>query len=252
MTPAPELKTSRSGSVLTLRLNRPERRNAMTPAMLSSLYKTIDDAAADPDPPRAMLLLSDGKVFCAGFDLDLCAADPEGGTMRALLTGLSETIRAMREAPFPTVVGVQGAAVAGGCALLGGADFVVADAGARFGYPVLKLGVSPSVTAPFLAESVGTGSCRRHLLEPELFSVDHALRIGLVDEIASDAGSVGPAARAAAERLAALPPDAVSATRSWLDRISGSAGLREPALAASLSRAGGGEERSRVRAAKKR
>lgn len=252
MTPAPELKTSRSGSVLTVRLNRPERRNAMTPAMLSSLYQSIDDAAADPDPPRAMLLLGEGKVFCAGFDLDLCAADPEGGTMRALLTGLSETIRAMREAPFPTAVGVQGAAVAGGCALLGGADFVVADAGARFGYPVLKLGVSPSVTAPFLAESVGTGSCRRHLLEPELFGAEHARRLGPVDEVVADAGSVEPAATAAAERLAALPPDAARATRRWLDRISGSAGLREPALAASLSLAGGGEERARISAAKKR
>ncbi|TVS08275.1 MAG: enoyl-CoA hydratase/isomerase family protein [Phycisphaerales bacterium] len=224
----------------------------MTPRMLADLAGAIDDAAAAPDPPRALLLLGEGKVFCAGFDLDLCAADPEGETMRALLGGLSETIRALRAAPFPTVIGVQGAAIAGGCALLGGADFVVSDSNARFGYPVLRLGVSPAVTAPYLTESVGTGSCRRHLLEPELFDASHALRIGLADELVSDPASVEPAARAAADRLATLPPDAAAATRRWLDRITGSASLREPALAASLSLTGGAEERSRIAGLKKR
>ncbi len=252
MSPPPELTSARDGPVLTIRLYRPQRRNAMTPRMLADLARAIDDAAAAPDPPLALLLLGEGKVFCAGFDLDLCAADPDGGTMRALLTGLSETIRALRAAPFPSVIGVQGAAIAGGCALLGGADFVVADNAARFGYPVLKLGVSPAVTAPFLTESVGTGSCRRHLLEPELFDAEHALGLGLVDDLVDDPASVEPASLAAAQRLAALPPDAASATRRWLDRITGSASLRKPALRASLSLAGGAEERSRIAGLKKR
>lgn len=252
MTGAAELTTSRSGSVLTLRLNRPERRNAMTPSMLVSLHQAIDGAAAEPDPPKALLLLGEGKAFCAGFDLDLCAADPGGGTMRALLTGLSETIRAMRAAPFPTVIGVQGAAVAGGCALLGGADFVVAEAGAKFGYPVLKLGVSPAVTAPFLTESVGTGACRRHLLEPELFDAAHAEAIGLVDEVVADADALADRAGRIASELASLPSVAVRETRAWLERITGSAGLRLPALEASLALAGGEEERLRIARLKKR
>ncbi len=252
MSSASELITSRAAPLLTIRLNRPERRNAMTPTMLADLASAIDAASADPNPPLALLLLGEGRVFCAGFDLDLFADDPDGETMRALLSGLSETIRAMRAAPFPTVIGVQGAAIAGGCALLGGADFVVSDTAARFGYHVLKLGVSPAVTAPYLTDSVGTGSCRRHLLEPELFDAHHALTLGLVGELVSDPGSVERGARAVAERLAALPPDAVSSTRRWLDRITGSASLRELALAASLSLTGGSEERSRIGSLKKR
>src|SRR5690606_31084299 len=108
--------------------------------MMVNLREAVERVSGDANV-RALLLRGEGPVFCAGFDLDACRHDPLA--MRALLTGLSATILALRTCPCPVVIAAQGAAIAGGCALLGGADFVVTDAQARFGYPVTLLGISP-------------------------------------------------------------------------------------------------------------
>src|SRR5690606_9036453 len=82
---------------------------------------------------RALLLCGEGPVFCAGFDLDTCRGEGGDEALRRLLRGLSGAIAGLRAQERPVVVAAHGAAIAGGCALLGGADVVVADAGAKLG-----------------------------------------------------------------------------------------------------------------------
>ena len=135
------------------------------------------------------------------------------------------------------VAGVQGAAIAGGCALLGGADVVIADRSAKFGYPVTLLGISPAVTAPFLRERVGDGASRALLLNPELVTGDQALAIGLVDLLVDGPGEVAPAAMRMARELASKPPGAMRATGAWVARVSGNA-QAEAGLAGSLDAIG--------------
>lgn len=226
------------GAVRVVTLDRADKRNALTVAMLGDLKRAFEDLGpASAEPVRAVVLLGAGPVFCAGFDLneDIARdADPLAA-LRLQLTGLAEAVAAMRAGGAAVVAGVQGAAVAGGCALLGGADMVVAERGARLGYPVLRLGISPAVTGPWLAAMVGDGAARALMLEPELIGAERALAVGLVHEVVDGAGVVEARAMEVAAMLAGKPGGAVAATRGWLDEI----GRGE--IARSMERAGPGE-----------
>ncbi len=194
-----------------LTLTRPERRNALTPGMVGDLAAHIENAR----DARALVLLGGGTVFCAGFDLDMCVGEDGDANLRSLLKGLSRCIVVMRELPSPVVIGVQGAAIAGGCALLGGGDIVVVHPDAKLGYPVTRLGISPAVSAPFMG--IAPGQARNMLLDPGLIDARRAHAMGLVHELHDE-----PSARAMelARDLAAKPPHAMAATKRWLNELS--------------------------------
>ncbi|RMH30405.1 MAG: enoyl-CoA hydratase/isomerase family protein [Planctomycetota bacterium] len=234
------------GDLASVTLARPEKRNALTPDMLESLAGVFDRM---PDNIRAVVLSGDGPAFCAGFDLKICAADATGETMRCLLTGLSRTVRAMRAIGAPVVLAAHGAAVAGGCALLGGADIVVAERETRLGYPVVKIGVSPAVSAPFLTAMIPDGPARARLLDPELITADHALRIGLVHELADGPGATRERANDIARHLATKPGMGVAATKALLNDLARPrTDHADDALRASLALTGMDEERDRLTA----
>ena len=223
--------------------DRPDKRNALTPDILAHAADAIEECETTC---RAVVLAGEGPVFSAGFDLALALETPDGSIMRELLDGLSTLIRAMRRSPLPVVVAAHGAALAGGCALLGGADLVVSDPDAKLGYPVVRIGVSPAVSAPFLRNGVGDGRCRSRLLDPGLIDGTRAREIGLVHELAPTPEEVIERARAAAYDLGSKPAEAVASTKGWLNEIDGSS--RDPvaewALEASLALVGGDEERT--------
>jgi 2-(1,2-epoxy-1,2-dihydrophenyl)acetyl-CoA isomerase len=202
------------GSIAVFRFDRAEKRNALTPHMLSSLCKAVETAAS----ARAIVLSGVGEVFCAGFDLTLCRGDD--GALRDMLTGLSRAIVALRNAPCPVVVSAHGAAIAGGCALLGGADVVVTTDDARIGYPVVRLGISPAVSAPFARLAMGDGPARVRMLDPGLIDGRAAVRLGLAHESVAS----GCEARAIdiARGFEAKPRDALGHTKRWLNEIDGS------------------------------
>ncbi len=235
-----------AGGIATITLDRPQRRNALTPEMLVALCREVGHVRALAGPGdeecRVLVLRGSGKVFCSGFDLDLCRDRPDGAVMRALLSGLSSAVAALRACGVPVVAAAHGAAIAGGCALLGGADFVVAEAGAKFGYPVVKLGVSPAVSIPFLRHAVGDGAARARTLDTALIDGTAAHALGLVTDLVAASDDVLPAAQALAVDLAAKPYPGMAFTRRWLDALTPADGPR--GLAASLALTGGPEERS--------
>lgn len=236
------IRAEMRANVGLISLARPDARNALTPSMLSDLAVAATDLGARCG---AILLTGDGAAFCAGFDLNLCRDDPSGDTLRSLLQGLSDAIRALRSQPAPVVACVQGAAVAGGCALLGGADIVIASSEAKFGYPVTRLGISPSVSAPFLLATVEPGSTRALQLDPGLFRADDARRLGLVGELHPDPAAALARAGRIAEELAAKPREALAATRRLLQQLTGPTDtLATTGLDRSLGLVGGTEERN--------
>jgi len=208
------------GGVGTVTLSRPESRNALTPEMLKSLTAAIDDLG-----PRvgAVVVSGEGSVFCAGFDLMLCRESRDGSVMRSLLTGLDAAVRSMRACPVPVVVACHGAAIAGGCALVAGSDFAVADRNAKLGYPVVLLGVSPAVSGPTLIPRVGSGAARVRMLDPGLISGEQAAKTGLVSDLVEARDEVHPAAKRLAECLAGKGRSAIVATKSWLGELDGTA-----------------------------
>lgn len=228
--------------VVEIVIDRPEKRNALTPDMQRNLADAV--VRAHESHARAVVLCGAGDVFCAGFDLALCRED--ASVMGDLLTTLSRALRAVRRLSCPVVVAAQGGAVAGGCALLSACDIVVSDRAATLGYPVVRLGVSPAVTSPLLRLSVNSGRTRERLLDPATITGERAHELGLVHHLVETPAEVRPRALAVAAELAAKPPHALSATKRWLNELDGSDNdaLFTDALRASLSIAGGPEERA--------
>jgi methylglutaconyl-CoA hydratase len=251
------LRSTPTHGVVQLTLNRPERRNALTPKMLDELLASINAVTTGADTsaaPRVLLLAGAGASFCAGFDLALMRDDDDA--LRAMLRSLSACVRALRRLPIPVVVGAHGAAVAGGCALLSGADVVVTDRNAKLGYPVLRLGVSPAVNAPGLLPMLGPGGARARFLDTALIHGSEAVRVGLAHECVDDATLVLPRAIELAVALAAKPSHALAATKALLNELD-SASLDdigrddafERGLNVSLGLVGGDESRALLRAA---
>jgi len=220
------------GNVAIMRLDRASKKNALTPRMLADLISRIDNAAS----ARAIVLSGVGDVFCAGFDLTL--AQEDAGATASLLRGLAAAARALREAPCPVVASAHGAAIAGGCALLCGCDFVITDDAAKLGYPAVRLGLSPAVSAPGLVAMMGAPApARARLLDPGLVSGREALRLGIASECMPTAAACEARAIELATMLAEKPRGVMAYTKRWLNEFDGSIdrARTEPALEASLA-----------------
>lgn len=227
------------GSVAIIRLDRAEKRNALTVKMLASLRGMLDNAMS----AHAIVLSGVGDVFCAGFDLTACRDDES--VLGQLLEGLSAVCVAMREHPAAVVVSAHGAAVAGGCAMVAAADIAVTNAEAKLGYPVVRLGISPAVSAPMLRVTMGDGSARARMLDPGMVSGREARALGLVHECVDSPTACEARAIEMAQVIAGKPRHAIAYTKKWLNEVDGStdAARVRAGLAASMGLVGTAEER---------
>jgi methylglutaconyl-CoA hydratase len=169
--------------VRRITLNRPERRNAMTPEMQVELIAAMEEAAASDC--RVVVFAGAGEAFCAGLDLsalqgmnDKSAAEHTGDAER-----IAKLFRTLYELPKPTIAVVQGPAVAGGTGLATMCDFTLAAPGAKFGYTEVRIGFVPAVVSAFLVLQIGEKQARDLLLTGRLFTSEEALRLGLVNEV---------------------------------------------------------------------
>ena len=179
------LKIDRDGRLLRVTLAKPERRNAFDAALIAELT----EAFADVGDAEAVLLEGEGPSFCAGADvewqrasIDLSYDENVEDAMR--LYRMLETIDAC---PAPVVCCVHGFALGGGSGLVACADTAVAWPDAVFGFTEVRLGIIPAVISPFVLARIGSAA-RRYFVTGERFDAEAALRIGLVSEIAEDAG----------------------------------------------------------------
>jgi methylglutaconyl-CoA hydratase len=227
--------------------NRPGRRNALTPAMLEAACCAVETLQRDATV-RAIVLAGEGDVFCSGFDMKL--VHQHAGKLGELLVGLSRLVRLLRGSALPVVAAAHGAAVAGGCALLGGADVVVTDRQASLGYPVVKLGISPAVSSPTLVASMTFGAARARLLDPQLVDGERATALGLAHICCDIREDVIPRATREARALAAKPGTAIAATKALLNSLDATTDpfTHDRALAASLVLVGTPEQRKLIAA----
>ena len=178
------LRVDRDGAVLRLTLARPEKRNALDPALIEALT----DAFAEAGDAHAVVLRGEGPSFCAGADLEWMRASialtpaeniADARRLDGLLTAADGCL-------VPVVAGVQGHAIGGGCGLLACCDVVVAARDASFGLSEVKIGLVPAVISPFVLARIGSGAARRLFVTGERFDAETAQRIGLVHELADD------------------------------------------------------------------
>jgi methylglutaconyl-CoA hydratase len=203
--------------VLRITLRVPEKRNALSIAM----FDALDDAiSATDNETRCVLLRGEGKVFCAGFDMKACVDNL--GVLETYILRLSKLIRSLRQLSVPVVACAHGAAIAGGCAVLTGCDFVVGSKESKYGYPVHQMGISPAVTIPTLFQKIGEGQARALTLGGEIINGEKALSLGLLTHLEDTNESAHKQAVELAKNLASKPPVALQATKQWLNELDGS------------------------------
>ncbi len=176
------LLIAEDAAVRTITLNRPDRRNAMTPAMQSELIDAMQDAARSHC--HVLVFQGAGSAFCAGLDLSALQsmAGKSADEYRADAERIGKLFRTLYELPMPTIAVVRGPAIGGGTGLATICDFTLATPSAKFGYTEVRIGFVPALVSAFLALQIGDKRSRDLLLTGRLFDAVEAHGLGLVNE----------------------------------------------------------------------
>lgn len=209
------------GALALVRLARPEKRNALTRAMLERLTKIFRELNTRADL-RAIILTGAGdEAFCAGTDISELSGLDEAGALAAARRG-QETCEAIELCAVPVIAAVNGIAAGGGCELALACHLRVASIHATFSLPELKLGLIPGYGGTQrLARAVGHGRALAAMLAGEKLTADEALRLGLVNRVVAPAELL-PEAEKLADTISQLAPLAI---RACLDAVTRGARL---------------------------
>jgi len=221
------LRIERSGAggvVARVTLARPEVRNAFDAELIASLTETFGELGEEsPSRLRAVILLGDGPVFCAGADINwqraarrLSLEENEADAGR-----LHDMLLAVDRCPVPVVARVHGAALGGGMGLCAAADLVLAVAGTRFGFTETKLGILPAVIAPFVLGKIGESQARAVIPSGERFDAERAQAMGLVHEVLPDAATLDERVDAAVSEIISAGPTAARAAKALIRDLRG-------------------------------
>jgi len=201
--------------VCTITLNRPDKRNALTTAMIDGLQDAVE-AVAGRDDVRVVVVRGEGAAFCAGLDLRELAAQREAGAVETHT--LEHALETLESCPQPTIAAVQGDAVAGGCELALHCDLRVAGDTARFAMPLARIGIA--VPVPFtwkLVDTIGAAATKEILFTGEPVGAEAALALGLVNQVAA-AADLDRAVQALARQIAQNAPLSVRAMKAFVQR----------------------------------
>jgi methylglutaconyl-CoA hydratase len=207
--------------VATITLNRPDKKNALNPDLVTALDEAFTVASADPDV-KIIVLRANGDVFCAGADLEVLKNLRKASYEENLEDSrrLSNMFYKIYNSPKVVIAAVQGHAIAGGCGLLTVCDMAVAREGAMLGYSETRIGFVPAIVARFIIRKTGITTAKRLLLSGELVSAAEAARIGLVTEAANDAGFESRIGHWTTTFLEKTSGDALAATKKLIHYVS--------------------------------
>jgi methylglutaconyl-CoA hydratase len=222
---------------ILLTINRADRRNALSRALIAALTDAFTRAGNDP-AARCVILTGAGTVFCAGMDLaelqESAAAGSENSPVWDDALKLAKLYDLIYRLPKPTVAAVNGAAVAGGAGLVSVCDLAVAVPDAKFGYPEVRRGLVAAMVLPHLLRHVGERTARYLLLTGEVIDAEEARRTGFINAVAPTAELLDRA-QAWARSLAEGGPKALALTKDLLQRFSHQAVSVEEAAHASAA-----------------
>lgn len=200
----PLVLRSDDGNVVTLTLNRPGARNALSVAMLSALKDSLA-AIAEDSTVHAVVLAGAGPAFCAGHDLREIRNNADPGFHERLFAQCSDVMVQLTRLRQPVIAQVGGVATAAGCQLVASCDLAVAGQSARFATPGVNIGLFCSTPMVAVTRTVAPKHAMELLLTGDRIDADHAHRIGLVNRVVPDAELLGATAELAA-RIAAKSP----------------------------------------------
>ena len=176
------LLEERADGVLRLTLNRPQARNALSVALMTTLLEALGHAAGDVET-RVVVIAGAGLAFCAGHDLRELREDPRRETYERIFALCSELMLTIVRLPKPVVAEVHGVATAAGCQLVATCDLAVAAEEARFATPGVNIGLFCSTPMVALSRAVGRKAAMEMLLTGELIDAAAARSLGLVNRV---------------------------------------------------------------------
>jgi enoyl-CoA hydratase len=183
--PAPLVRSEPGDRIVTITLDSPANRNALSRGLVAQLRDALAAAASD-GTAHAVLLTHTGTTFCSGAALDeMRDGDPADGT-RAMLA----LFRQLLTLPVPVVAQVDGAARAGGLGVLGACDVVLASARSTFAFTEARLGLAPAVISLPLRPLLTARAAARYFLTGETFGAAVAAQIGLVTAAGDDVNAL--------------------------------------------------------------
>lgn len=213
------LVVRRRGSVVEVTLDRPERRNALTPDVVSSLMEVLHASVADPELRVVLLTGAGDKAFCAGFEIEMIdsVGGESSGAERDLVDELATTVQQL---PVPVVAAVNGAAVGAGCDLAVACDIRVGSRAARFAMPPARLGILYGTRGvQRLLRAIGLLAAKELLLTGSLVDADRAHQMGLLSTVAPEDDLLDEARRVADE-VAANAPLSVAGSKRMVELLS--------------------------------
>ncbi|ADH63144.1 Enoyl-CoA hydratase/isomerase [Allomeiothermus silvanus DSM 9946] len=209
------------GSLRILTLNDPQRRNPLSPEMVSGLLKALEAAEQEPSV-RALILTGAGSAFSAGADLEFLKTVTTAGA-EANYAHSRELMRLFHRVytfPKPTIAAIQGPAVAGGAGLATACDLAVLSETARIGYTEVKIGFVAALVGVILVRNVGEKHAKELLLTGKLVSAREAYRMGLVNRVVPQE-QVLDEALGLAEEVIAGAPTSLALTKELLHALPG-------------------------------
>ncbi len=177
--------TERIHDIAILTLNRPDKRNALSPELVQALKIAVDGIAED-ESVRAVILTGAGKAFCAGADLAYLQKLSQFSEKQNLedSRGLSELFEKMYRLPKLTIAMANGPALAGGCGLAMCCDYIMADRNnSRFGFTEVRIGFIPAIVMNFLIRKIPLNAAFHLAVSGEILSAADALKAGIINEI---------------------------------------------------------------------
>ena len=200
--------------VAAVTLNRPERRNALSTALMEELCAAIRRLESDP-AQRVLILRGAGPAFCAGLDLKE-AADPRSAEQSSEWAAM--LFRTLAETPLVTIAAARGAAIAGGGGLMAACDFAVASDDLQIAFPEVRRGLVPALISTVLMRRLRDADLRELLLLAEPLDARRAREMGLVNRVVP-AGRAYDEALDIADLVLRGGPDAVRHTKQLLAEL---------------------------------
>lgn len=212
-------------SVVTITLNRPEKRNALNDALIAEIKQGLERASHDENV-RVIVITGAGKDFCSGADLSALqkiaqASVAENADDARSLLDLFVLIRQIR---VPVVAVVKGRALAGGCGLASACDLVLAAESARFGYPEVKIGFVPAMVLAILRRNVSEKRAFELITRGDEIDAARAKEIGFVNQVYPDE-TFDDEVAAYVRRFSEVSKTAVALTKTLLYQVDGLAFL---------------------------
>ncbi len=222
---------------VALRLNRPERLNALCFQMTREIHQALDTLEGDLET-RVVILTGAGRGFCAGLDLKAYTSGENGAWEEGLgklqhayrvQSGYADLVRHLRRIPQPVIAAVNGPAAGGGFALALACDVRICTATARFNCAFTRLGLGGAEmgTSYFLHRMVGTALAAELMYTGRFVESDEALRCGLVSRVVAEEDLMNSALDLAGEMVKHASPLGLRLTKEVIDLVQGGLSLEE-------------------------